>query len=161
MREAAAGVHQGRRLGRVLLRLNHEPAAVIRRLERGERCGEIDRTVARHGKDAVEHGVEKALIRGTSACQHSWPDILAVDMVDSPSMPPCDIGRVGAGKSQVAGVEQQTDAAAGRRHKTVDFGRGLDHRPHVVVIGKAEAPFRQAVGQLGEADAEIAPVSTG
>ena len=46
--EAAAGVHQGRRLGRVLLRLNHEPAAVIRRLERGERCGEIDCTVARH-----------------------------------------------------------------------------------------------------------------
>jgi hypothetical protein len=39
-------------------------------------------------------------------------------------------------------VEQQTDAAAGRRHQTVDFGRGLDDRPHVVVIGQADTSLR-------------------
>ena len=63
-------------------------------------------------------------------------------MIDSQPMPPCDIGRVCAGKGQMPGVEQQTDAVAGRRHQTVDFGRGLDDRPHMVVIGKADAPFR-------------------
>src|SRR5260370_211907 len=68
--------------------------------------------------------------------------------------PPWDIGRIGAGKGQMPGGEQQTDAAAGRRHQTVDLGRGLNNRPHVVVIGEAEAPFNQAVGQLGEAEAE-------
>jgi len=57
------------------------------------------------------------------------------------------------------GVEQQADAAAGRRHQAVDVGRGLDDRPHVVVIGEADAPFRQAIGHLGEASAEIAPIS--
>src|SRR4029077_12650686 len=90
----------GRRLGRVLFRLDNEPAAVIRSLERGEHRGEIDRAVARHGEDAVEHGVEKALVGGASAFQHTRPDILAVDMIDSQPMPPCDIGRVNAGKSK-------------------------------------------------------------
>ena len=59
------------------------------------------------------------------------------------------------------GVKQQTDATAGRRHQTVDFVRGLDDRPHVVVIGQADTPLRKAVGQLGEADAEILPSSIG
>jgi hypothetical protein len=63
-------------------------------------------------------------------------------MIDSQPMPPRDIGRVGAGKGQMPGVEQQTDAAAGRRHQTVDFGRGLDDRPHVVVMGEKDALFR-------------------
>jgi hypothetical protein len=32
-------------------------------------------------------------------------------MADARSMPPCDIGRVGAGKGQMPGVEQQTARA--------------------------------------------------
>jgi hypothetical protein len=76
--------------------------------ERTEHCDEIDRAVARHGEDAVEHGIEKAHIGGASTCQHTQPDVLAVDMVDARSMPPCDIGRVGAGKGQMPGVEQIT-----------------------------------------------------
>jgi len=47
------------------------------------------------------------------------------------------IGRVCAGKGQMPGVEQQTDAAAGRSHQTVDFRWCLDDGPHVVVIGQA------------------------
>ena len=137
MQEAAAGIHQGRCLGRVLLCLDNKPAAVIRRLQRDEHCAEIDPAVTRHGEDAIKHGVEKALIGGASACQHTRPDVLAVDMADARSMPPCDIGRVGAGKGQMPGVEQQTDAAAGRRHQAVDFRWCLDDGPHVVVIGQA------------------------
>ena len=79
--------------------------------------------------------MEKALISGAHTGQHSRPDILAVDMIGSQPMPPCDIGRVGAGKNQMPGVKQQTDATAGRRHQTVDFVRGLDDRCHVVAIG--------------------------
>jgi len=70
------------------------------------------------------------------------PDVLAVDMADAQAMPPCNIDRVGAGKGQMPCVEQQTDAAAGRRHQTVDFVRGLDDRPHVVVIGQADTSLR-------------------
>jgi hypothetical protein len=149
MHKAAAGIGQRRRPAGVLLRFDNQPAAVTRSLERSEHRREIDHAVAPHSENAVEHGVEKAHIGHASARQHTWPDILAVDMADARSMPPCDIGRVGAGKGQMPGVEQQTDAAAGRRHQTVDFCGGLDDRPHVVVIGEAHAPFRQAVGQLG------------
>src|SRR5690348_8446537 len=59
--KAATSIDQGRRVGRVLLRLDNKPAAVIRCLERGEHCGEINRAVARHRKNPLEHGGEKAL----------------------------------------------------------------------------------------------------
>jgi len=142
MRKPAVGIDQRRRFGRILLRLDNEPAVVICCLERSEHCGKIDRAVTWHGEDAIEHGVEKALIGGAHAGQHTRPDILAVDMVDARSMPPRNIGRVGAGKGQMPGVEQQTDAAAGRRHQAVDVGRGLDDRPHVVMIGEADTLIR-------------------
>src|SRR5262249_19181402 len=63
------GVLEGRRLRRILLGLDHRPAAVADiRQQLGEGC-EIHTTVARHGEHAGQHGVEEAPVLGARLLQ--------------------------------------------------------------------------------------------
>jgi hypothetical protein len=82
MREAAPRIGKRWRLDRVLFRLDNQPAAIAGpgRTAAGNRP-----PVARHGKDAVEHGIESR-IGASDPRENFGPDILAMDMVDATAM---------------------------------------------------------------------------
>src|SRR5205823_5702440 len=88
MRVTQPGISERRRLCRILLGLDDQPPAIMRRRQGREHLGKVDAAVARHGKDAVENGIEKARIAGANASEHVAPHILAVDMPDAASITP-------------------------------------------------------------------------
>jgi len=159
MREAEPGISERRRLCRILLGLDDQPAAIVRRRQGRKHRAKIDAAVARHGKDAVENCGEKARIAGTDASEDVAPHILAVDVRDAVSVTPGEDGRIDAGKGQVPGVEKQGDTVARRRHQAVDFRLAFDHSSDVVVVDEADPAPRQALGKVGQPAAEIAPAA--
>src|SRR6056297_2873174 len=66
----------GRRLGGVLLRLDHDPAVELHRLELVCDRLKVDAPIARHGKGARDHRIEKAAIVLADILDHLGADIL-------------------------------------------------------------------------------------
>src|SRR6202022_4337696 len=95
---------EARRDGRVLLRFDHEPAAIVDAFELVDYRGEIDRAVARHGECAVDHGFEKAPVAIASELHDGGPHVLAVHMANACGVGVDERNRIAAGKCDVPGV---------------------------------------------------------
>ena len=75
-------------------------------------------------------------------------------MADARLVALCEARRIVAAPGGVAGIEQQVNGLRRcRAMKAVDFGVGLDHGAHVVVIGERQPSAREQFGELGEARA--------
>src|SRR5262245_7435335 len=92
MSKTEPGISERRRLCRILIGLDDQPAAIVHRRQRREHPAKIDAAVARHGKDAVENGIEKTLVACSNAGEDVVPHILAVDMRDAVSVTPGERG---------------------------------------------------------------------
>ena len=142
---ASSRVRQPRRAKRaggateVLFGLDHQPAGIAGAAQPAENRREIQMTVAGHGEDAVEHGIEEAGIGRPRPCRDRRPDVLAVNVAEPRAVPGDDGVRRAAGRIEMPGIEQKRHVRARRRHQPVDLVGRLDHRAEVVVIAKPEA----------------------
>ena len=159
MPETKSGVSERRRLGRILLGLDDQPPAIVRRRQGREHLVKIDAAVAWHSKDAVENGVEKAHIAGADEIEHVASHILAVHMRDAGSVPPGESAWIDAREDQMRRVEEEADAVTCRLYQAVDFDLAFDHCSHVMVVNEANAALQQALGNLGQPPAEIQPAA--
>ena len=71
-------------------------------------------------------------------------------VVDPPRMPARSLQHIGAGVSQVPGVDEQTDRGPGVFHQQVDLPLGLHDCTHVVVVGHTDAALRHVFRQRGQ-----------
>ena len=65
--------------------------------------------------------------------------------------------RIGPGKGQVTGVQQQPDLFAGMGHQVVHVVSRLNHRPHMVVIGNLHPLLLSVAGKFRELLAILLP----
>src|SRR5437667_1290661 len=98
MRETEPGISERRRLRRILLGLHNQPAAIIRSRQGREHLAKIDAAVARHGKDVVENGLEKARIASADMSEGVSPHVFAMHMRNAVSITPREGGRIAAGE---------------------------------------------------------------
>src|SRR5215469_3121495 len=98
MRVAELGISERWRFCRILLGLDHQPAAVMYCRQSREELAKIDAAVARHGKDAVENAIEKTRIGRANPGE---------------PVAPREAGGISTGKDQMPRVEEQNDAVAG------------------------------------------------
>src|SRR5262245_19026427 len=83
VRAAERSVAGGMCNPRVLLRLLHQPAAVLRLAEDVEHALEVDDPVARRGEDAAQHRLGEADIALPARRQGIAANILAMDVHDA------------------------------------------------------------------------------
>src|SRR5260370_33898594 len=94
MREAEPGISERRRLCRILLGLDDQPAAIVRRCQGRKHRAKIDAAVARHGKDAVENGGGEARIARPDPTQDVAAYILAAGSPGALAGPLCRACRI-------------------------------------------------------------------
>ncbi len=137
--------------GGVLLGLDHEPALVAGIPERAQHRLEVERAVARHREDAVDHALQKAPVALACLGNHLGTHILAMHMRHARHMFFQQRRRIGrAAVVGMAGIEQQKDLARiGQRHQAVHILRGFHLGAHVVVIGQPDAVTLQQVRAKG------------
>ena len=145
------------RLGRILLRLHHEPAGVVVKTQRPKHCGEVDRAVAGNREDAVEHGAQKTRVAANCVVAHVDTNVLAMDVSDSSSVPSRDGNRIATGKHQMACIEEQRNVLRCFGHQSIDLGFRLNDRPHVMMKREAYASVAQVSGNRIQAFREFRP----
>src|SRR5215472_18340832 len=105
MRVAELGISERWRFCRILLGLDHQPAAVMYCRQSREELAKIDAAVARHGKDAVENAIEKTRIGRANPGEHVAPHILAMGMVDArPVAPRQLLGKLTQAAAKIAPI---------------------------------------------------------
>src|SRR5437588_285172 len=83
MGPSAAYVFEWRRLRRILLRLDDDPALVADLGERSRKRIVVDAPIARDREHAGKNGIEKTQILPARLREHSGPNVLAMDMDDT------------------------------------------------------------------------------
>ena len=119
----------------ILLGLDHHPAGIADVREHLRDRSEVDRAVARDGEYAFDHALEERPVLRLEAREHVRPDVLAMDVIDTPAVAARGREHVAPGEVEMPGIEQQAHGIAGPRHQQIDLAFALDHRAHVVVEG--------------------------
>ncbi|KAI3489494.1 hypothetical protein L1887_46540 [Cichorium endivia] len=142
---------------RILLRLDHQPAVIILRLQQPHNRRVIDAAVARHGKYAAQHRIEEAGFAVFDVRQHVGTHVFAVDVIDARRPALRHRQRIGPGKGQMAGIQQQSDRLPGVSHQIVHVLGRLNHRAHMVMVGNLHALLLRIAGKFGELLAVLLP----
>ena len=118
---AVAGIGERMRLRRVLLRLDHEPAA---RSPAARRSTAAKSTMPSPGTVKTPATTESRKLQSPRErlAHDGFAHVLAVHMRDARAVAARERDRIGAGEGRVPGIEQQLQRVAGLRHQPVDLG---------------------------------------
>src|ERR1700722_12500269 len=125
MSDAALRVGKRRRLLRVLLGFEHDPAGVAPQFL--EDCDIVDDSIARHSIDAevralAEDRIKEAPVAGLRLLHLLISYVLAMDVADAGLITPRKIGWVCAAPGRVTGVEEKIRRRLGMGHESIDVG---------------------------------------
>lgn len=136
---------------RVLLGLDHQPAAIARVAHEAGDRREVHTAVAGDGEHAATHRSVEAVVAGADAGESVEPNVLQVDMNDSVAKA-VDEALVAKSRSDgVAGVEEEAQVWPGPVDYGSDLVDGLCDHHQVVVVGRHEAVVgAEAAGELGQ-----------
>lgn len=158
--EAEGLVFQRLAHGRVLLGLDHQPAAVAGLRHHFQHSVEVHRAlfVAGYGEYPAAHALDERQVLVPHLRHDLGADVLGVQMAEPVHVARQHRGRIAAAKVAMAGVEQQLGRRCGVLHQQGVFLRRLHHRAHVRVVDEVQPAGFDVLGDGFNLRPELRPL---